>query len=126
MDENQIQLFHNRYRHVIYFPKSKKLLTVWLGDVPESEQLDNIEYLQELIKVYEVEHFVINTNKVKSISLRPMRLLIERFLLKAYQRGAKTFTLIQKGVKREAFVINAYLNALKSYGIGMKFEIVAN
>lgn len=92
--------------------------------MPESEQPEYIDYLRKLIDVFEVEHFVINTRKVKSISLRPTRLLIEKFLLGAYQRGAKTFTIIQKSVEKEFFVVNAYLNALRSYGIGMKFEIV--
>lgn len=125
MEAQRIQLFHNQYRHIVYFPDSKRLVTYWFGEVPEEEQLRFLDYLQEAIKIYEIDHFEVNTKKVKSISLSPMRQFMERVLTKAYQQGAKSLTMIQKSINNEAFVLNAYVNALRSYGIRMKFQIVA-
>lgn len=124
MKSNRIKLFHNKYRQIMYVPETKTLTLYWNGFVPESEQLAHIQYMQELIKIYEIEHIEMHTKKAKFASLKPVRIFIENVLKKVYDKGGKTFTIIQKPIKNELFVMNAYLNAIKSLGINMEFKMV--
>ena len=125
MENKRIVLFHNQYRQIIYKPHSNTLILHWYGNVPESEQMSHIDYMQELIKIYDVDHIEVHTKKAKFASLKPTRLFIENVLKKVYEQGGKTFTLIQKPIRNQIFVINAYLNALKALGINMRFKMIA-
>ena len=39
-------LFQGKFRKVIYFPYSKKLLTIWYGKIPEEEYARHLDYLE--------------------------------------------------------------------------------
>ena len=119
-----IKLFHNSYRHVNYFPIEKKLVTTWFGQIPEKEYIEYIDYINEVIRIYDVKHFVINTKKAKSHFLMPSRSFIENTLTKACLKGAKTLTLIQKRFGNSGFMRTAYLSAMESYGIHMEVEVI--
>ena len=122
MKGKRIQLFHNKYRHLIYWPSCKTLVIHWIGEVPEEEQYTNILYLQELLKLYEVDHIKVNSKKAKSISFRPLRTFMEKVLKQVSMQGGKTVTFIQRKIENEAFVLSAYKNALRGYGIDLKLE----
>ena len=119
-----IKLFHNNYRHVNYFPAQKKLVTNWFGQIPEKEYLEYIDYTNEVIRIYDVKHFVINTKKAKSHFQMPSRSFIENILTKAYLKGAETLTLIQKKFGNSLFMKNAYQSAMESNGIHMEVEVI--
>ena len=69
-------------------------------------------------------HIEVHTKKAKFLSLKPTRIFIENVLAKIHEQGGKTFTLIQKPIKNQVFVLKAYLNALKAMGINMQFNWV--
>lgn len=124
MKEGRIKLLHNKYRQIFYAYGSKTVSIHWHGNVSESEQLKQINYMQELIKIYDVEHIEMHTKKARFISLRPTRIFFENVLKKVYEQGGKTFTIIQKPIKNQLFVLNAYMNAIRSMGINMDLKLI--
>lgn len=124
MKKSRNKLYHNQYRQLFYNHEEKRLFIYWYGKVPEEEQYKNIDYLNELIKIYDIEHVEVYTKKAKFLSLRPTRLFIEKTLKRIFEQGGKTFTLFQKPIKNQQFFMNAYLTAIRSLGINMQFKMV--
>ena len=65
MKKSRVKLYHNQHRQIFYSEESKTLNIYWHGKVPEEEQLKNIEFTEELIKVFNVEHIEVHTKKAK-------------------------------------------------------------
>ena len=124
MNKSRIKIFHNQYRQIFYKPFSATLIVHWYGQIPDDEQLHHIELLQEILKIYSVEHIEIHTKKARFASLKPVRVFIEKVLKKVYDQGGKTITIVQRPIKNQLFVINAYINALRGLGINMEFRMV--
>lgn len=123
MSKKQITLFHNNYRQLFYQPQSKTMILHWYGKVPEKEQLAHIEFMKELVSLYEIEHMEVYITKAKFLSLKPIRAFFEQVLTKISHKGGKSFTLILRPAKNLSFLLQAYKNALKSMGVTMEFQI---
>ena len=126
MKNSRIKLYHNQYRQIFYAKETQTLIIYWHGNVPDNEQLRHIDYMQELIKIYTIRHIEAHTKKARFLSLKPTRIFLEKVLTKIYQQGGRTFTLIQKPMKNQLFVMNAYLNAIRSLGINMEFKLITS
>ena len=126
MAANSIKLFHNQNRLIQYFPQDRKLKIHWFGTITEDEQDKNIEFLQELVKIYDIDHIEVHARKAKFNSLKHTRLFIEMVLKKIYEQGGRTLTIFQRPIQNMLFVFNAYVNALNELGIRMNFKIITN
>lgn len=120
----KIVLLLSKYKQVIYFPYRKTLLTIWYGKITEEEHDEHIEYLNELIDIYEVKHLVIDTKKAKSHFFKPSLKFIENVLNKAIQKGMEKLTMVQKQFGNSQFVERAYQKAIGSYNLGVQVAIV--